>query len=244
MMPLSEVMAYNTTEDFITAAQHLESVATHREDTYFDVRQRAAGVQWTGVSADALHDQIAHDLRRATHTSDDLREAARVARTGASDVDYAHRQMLYKLQDVQADGYSVAEGYVTTDIKPSGGLLEQAQRQQKALEHTADLQYKATQFAETDARAGARLQTAVGGEGKVQFVDHAFKTDGGDYDPNQGGGNFERKFWNDVVTDAIAGAAAGVLIDGVGAVPGALVGGSWAAIKDGLHFIAGDGHDY
>lgn len=67
---------------------------------------------------------------------------------------------------------------------------------------------------------------------------------GGGYDPNQGGGDFERKFWNDVITDAIAGGAVGSMFDGVGAIPGAAAGGAWAAIKDGLHFIAGSGHDY
>jgi hypothetical protein len=177
MMPLSEVFSYRTTEDFITAAEHLEAVAAHRESTFFDVRDRALRVKWEGVSADAVHEQMQWDSQHAAHSADDLREAARVARSGASDVDYAHRRMLYMLQDVQDDGYSVAEGYIVNNIKPSSGLLEQAQRAQKALEYSADMQYRATQFAETEARASARLQTAVAGEGKVQFVNHAFKTD-------------------------------------------------------------------
>lgn len=178
MMPLSEVLAYRTTEDFLTAAEHLEAVAAHRESTFLEVRNRALRVVWEGVSADAMHEQVHWDYRHAAHSADDLRAAARVARDGAGDVDYAHRQMLYMLQDVQDDGYSVAEGYIVNDIKPSNNPIEQAQRAQKALEHSADLQYKATQFAETEASASARLQAAVAGEGKVQFVDHAFKQDG------------------------------------------------------------------
>ena len=81
---------------------------------------------------------------------------------------------------------------------------------------------------DADARVGARLQTATAGEGKIQFTDYTT-----DYDPNQGGGNFERKFWNDVITDAIAGAAVGALVDGIGAVPGAL-GGAGIAMGGAL----------
>lgn len=132
MMPLSEVLAYKTTEDFLTAAEHLEAVAAHRESTFFDVRNRALQVDWEGVSADAMHEQVHWDYRHAAHSADDLRAAARVARDGAGDVDYAHRQMLYMLQDVQDDGYSVAEGYLVNDVKPSSSPIEQVQRAQKA----------------------------------------------------------------------------------------------------------------
>lgn len=240
MMLLSQATAYNV-DHFETAADHWTAVADHRETTFAEVRDRAFRVTWEGISADAMHEHVQGDLRTAAASADDLREAARLSRSEAGNCDSVHRRLMYNLQDVREAGFYVAEDYTVTDIRPSNTIIEQTLRAQQALDHSADLKLKATQLFQADAQAGAKLQTATAGEGKVQFVD--FKTDG-DYDPNQGGGNFERKFWNDVLTDAIAGGIAGSLVDGVGAVPGALAGGSWAAIKDGLHFIEGDGHDY
>jgi hypothetical protein len=240
MMPLPQVLAYNVTH-LETAADHWEAVADHREETYAEVNNRARTVTWEGMSADAMHEHVGRDFNTAIQSANALRSAANQARRAASDLYSQHSRIIYNLEDVQADGFAVGPDYTVTDMRPSNSVAEQAQRAQLAVSHSADLRLKATNLTEADARVGAQLQTATAGEGKVQFVD--FKTDG-DYDPNQGGGNFERKFWNDVITDAIAGAAVGTLVDGVGAIPGAAAGGAWAAIKDGLHFIAGDGHDY
>jgi hypothetical protein len=133
MMPLSEVLAYRTTEDFITAAEHLEAVAAHRESTFFDVRDRAMRVEWEGVSADAMHEQMRWDSQHAAHSADDLREAARVARSGASDVDYAHRRMLYMLQDVQDDEYASLRATSSTTSSPAVDYLSRLSGRRRLL---------------------------------------------------------------------------------------------------------------
>lgn len=170
MMPLSQVLAYNV-EHLEEAAEHWNKVADHRESTFAEVRNRAHSITWEGLSADAMHEHVGRDLQKAVFTADDLRGAAMMARTGASDLYSMHSRLLYNLEDVTAAGFSVAEDYTATDIRPSNSAIEKFARQQEAIDHSADLKLKATELTGADARVGAQLQTATAGEGKVQFTD-------------------------------------------------------------------------
>lgn len=155
------------------------------------------------------------------------------------------------IQTAEENGFNVGEDFSVQDRSGATGPMA-AERQAQAQAHAASIGSAVTALHTHDtAVAGAinahsaALTTTQFADGKpvyggVQMVDNG----GTDYDPSKGGGNFERKFWNDVITDAIAGAAIGTIVDGIGAIPGALGGAAWAGIKDGLHFIAGDGHDY
>jgi len=238
-MPLSEALAYNV-DHLDSAAEHWTKVADHRESTYADVRNRAHGLDWTGDGADAMHDHVDWDFQKAKFSAEDLRDAAGIARSSAGDLHSLHRRLRDNLDDVRNDGFVVGEDYTVLNDRPTRSLDEHLARQQQAVEHTADLRFKATELTDADARVGARLQTATAGEGKIQFTD--FKADGGPVcdDPDYEDGIARR-----IAAATIGGGMAGAAVGIPGGPPAMIVGGVGTAFAGFLGEIAleiaGDG---
>ena len=175
-MPLSQVLAYNT-EHLVDAAAHWQGLADQREEVFATVRNEAFTLPWDGLAADATHQRTQADHSTAMQSAENLRQAAMIAKDGASTLDQMHSRVLYTLEDAQADGFAPTEALAVVDTRPSTNPAELAQRQAQAQSYTGQLQAQVADLYTHDTQVGADMTNATAGEGKVQFVDHSFKQD-------------------------------------------------------------------
>jgi hypothetical protein len=171
MMPLSQVLAYNT-EHLIDAAAHWQGLADQREEVFATVRNEALSLPWDGQAADATHERTQADHDTAMQSAGNLRQAAMIAKDGASTLDQMHSRALYTLEDAQADGFAPTEALAFVDTRPSANPAELAQRQQQAQAYTGQLQSQVADLVNHDTQVGADMSNATAGEGKIQFTDY------------------------------------------------------------------------
>jgi hypothetical protein len=223
MMPLSQVLAYNT-EHLVDAAAHWQGLADQREEVFASVRNEAFALPWDGQAADATHQRTQADHDTAMDSAGNLRQAAMIAKDGASTLDQMHSRVLYTLEDAQADGFAPTEALEFVDTQPSANPAVVAQRQQQAQAYTGQIQSQVVDLVNHDTKVGADMSNATSGEGKIQFVDHTFKTGGGDKEPHEHSGRDTA----DSVLDITKGVGK-VLGGGATAIGGILLGGAGVA---------------
>lgn len=176
-MPLSQVMAYNT-EHLIDASTHWEALADQREEVFGAVHNEARTLPWEGLGAVALRQRTGTDYSTALESAGNLRQAASIARDGASTLTQMHSRVLYTVEDIQADGFLPTEDLGVVDTRPSANPTVAAQRQAQAQTYAAQLRAQVSDLVAHDTKVGADMSNATAGEGKIQFVDHTFRTDG------------------------------------------------------------------
>jgi hypothetical protein len=240
MMPLSQVLAYNT-EHLIGAAEHWQGLADQREEVFASVRNEAFALPWDGQAAGATHQRTQADHDTAMDSAGNLRQAAMIAKDGASTLDQMHSRVIYTLEDAQADGFAPTEALAFVDTRPSANPAELAQRQAQAQAYTGQVQAQVADLYTHDTQVGADMSNATAGEGKVQFVDHAFKTDGGDKAPHDCSGRENADGGLGILggvaktVGGIATTVAGVAVGGVGvAAEGPSAGTSTAIVAGGV----------
>lgn len=171
MIPtVSQALSYSTTH-LIDAAAHWEDLADHWAFTYGLVRAEAQGVPWEGLGAEALHQRIAHDHRVASAGAEYLRDAARIARQEAPNLDAMHRRLLYALEDAQQACFTVAEDWSITDTGAPGNNTEQPEQQTQAQAFTTDLRSQAGALLACDTEVSGNMTAAAGRAGVTTFVD-------------------------------------------------------------------------
>jgi hypothetical protein len=232
MIPLSQVLAYNT-DHLIEASAHWEALADQREEVFGAVHNEARTLPWEGLGADALHQRTDADYNTALESAGNLRQAAMIARDGASTLTQMHSRALYTIEDAQTDGFTPTEALQCVDTRPSANPAVAAQRQAQAQAYSGQLQSQVTDLVAHDTKVGADMGNATAGEGKIQFVDHTFKTDGGDSGLRHCSDKDEWKYTLELIGGA--GSIAYMISSPPGWVAG-LTGGSLAvgAILDGL----------
>jgi hypothetical protein len=171
MMPLSQVLAYNT-EHLIDAAAHWQALADQREEVFATVHNEARIMPWEGLTADALHARTGADYNTAMQSAENLRSAAMIAKDGASTLDQMRSRVMYTIEDGQADGFSPTEALVFVDTRPSANPAVAAQRQQQAQVYTGQLQSQVSDLVAHDTKVGADMSNATAGEGKIMFTDY------------------------------------------------------------------------
>jgi hypothetical protein len=231
MMPLSQVLAYNT-EHLVDASAHWQALADQREEVFATVHNDARTLPWEGQAADALHQRTGSDFDTAMQSANRLRAAAMIAKDGAWTLDQMHSRALYTIEDAQNDGFAPTEALVFVDTRPSSNPVVAAQRQAQAQAYTGQLQSQVADLYTHDTQVGADMSNATAAEGKIQFVDHTFKTDGGSVcnDPDYND-RFVRKIMGRAGAGIAIGGAAGLPEGGIGAIPGMIIGGATGVIE-------------
>ena len=79
------------------------------EDVFLQMRNQSHSLPWRGAGGDALRQRISADLSVVSGKADKLRQAAGIARNGASDINAAQRSALYAVADAQNAGFDVGE---------------------------------------------------------------------------------------------------------------------------------------
>jgi hypothetical protein len=229
MMTLSQLMSYNT-EHLIDAAAHWRALADQREEVFATVRNEAYALPWEGLGADAVHARTRADSSTATGSAEDLRAAAMIAQDSAGTLDQMHSRVLYTIEDAQTDGFTPTEVLQFVDTRPSTNPAVIAQRQAQAQAYSGQLKSQVAALYTHDTQVGTDMTNATAGEGKIQFVDHTFKADGGPVcdDPDYEDG-ITRRIAAATIGGAMAGGATGIpggpALIATNAFGGALLGG-------------------
>jgi hypothetical protein len=183
-----------------------------------------------------------------------------IAQDNAGTLDQMYSRSLYTIEDAQADGFAPTEALQFVDAQPSANPAVVAQRQAEAQAYSGQLKAQVAALYTHDTEVGTNLTNAVAGEGKIQFVDHTFKTDGGPVcdDPDYergierrmggativgglGGGTLS---WATLGGAAAAGAGEGAAVTaetGPGILAGAAGGAFLAFLAELANEVTGDG---
>ncbi|MEE3753418.1 hypothetical protein [Mycobacterium intracellulare] len=172
---LSQIHAWST-EHLIDAAAYWTQTADRWEDAFLTMRNQAQSITWHGAGGDALRQRTGADVSVVTGKADLLRQAAGIARNGASDISAAQRRVLYGVEDAQNAGFAVGEDLSVTDTR-STSPAERATRQAQAEAFAADIRLRAEQLDGADTKVSGQLTAATAG------------LTGGGFAPAQGGSN-------------------------------------------------------
>jgi hypothetical protein len=165
---LSQIQGWSV-EHLVNAADHWTRMADHWDTAFSEVHQQVHAVSWQGVGADAARDRVTADRAVASGTSDQLREAARIARSGAGYITAAHSRVRYAVEDAQQAKFNVHEDLSVTDKLNVRSSAQRAARRAQAQTFAADIQRRASELAELDNQVGVNITRAAEGVGADVF---------------------------------------------------------------------------
>lgn len=249
----SSVENYSVTH-LVDAAQHWNTSAQMWEQHFEAINQQANMVTFLGPAADGMRVRTGTDHATVIALSEQLRVAGHTATMGAVELTALHRIATTAIQAAESDDFAVGEDFSVQD-RTTAYLtpIEAAERQAQGQAHAASIASAVTTLhthdsavAATIGTQSATLATAQFADGKpvhggVQMAGHGFKTDGPVCDDPDYNDGIWRRFISAVGGGAMIGGITGAPEGGVGAIPGAIIGGSTAGILDLLHEATGDG---
>ncbi len=159
---LSQLLAWPT-EHLTEAAEHWEAVGTRSYGVAHQVWRDALSVDWRGEAADALRTTSHADMLTTSAVADQLHDAARVARSGASDLYAARSRIRYAVDDARGAGFAVGEDLSITDRVSGGSGVHRAARNAEARAFTGDIRRRAVQLLDLDRQVAAKVTAAVAG---------------------------------------------------------------------------------
>jgi hypothetical protein len=190
---LSQLSAWPT-EHLTEAADYWETIGGRCYGVASQAWRDALSIDWQGDAADALRTATHADMTTTSAAADQLQAAAKVARSGASDL-YADRSRVrYAVEDARTAGFDVGEDLSVTDRLTGGSAAQRAARQAQAQALAADIRQRAVQLVALDQQIAGQVTAAVAGiretfpqspapskpprKPEVQGVDnHTFKQD-------------------------------------------------------------------
>jgi hypothetical protein len=190
---LSQLLAWHT-EHLTEAADHWEAVGGRNYGVANRVWRDAVSVDWQGEGVDALRTATHADMMRTSVAADHLQAAAKVARSGASDLYAARSRVRYAVEDARAAGFDVGEDLSVSDRVTGGSPVQRAVRQAQAKAFAGDIGRRAAHLMGVDQQVAGKITTAIAGirdcfsqnptvgappgKPKIQTVDnHTFKQD-------------------------------------------------------------------
>jgi hypothetical protein len=159
---LSELLAWPT--DHLTeAAKSWQTIGERCYMVTSQVWRDAMSIDWQGEGADALRTTTHADMMTTSAVADQLQAAAKVARSGASDLYAARSRMRYAVDDACTAGFDVGEDLSVTDRSIGGSPVRRAARQTLAETFAADIRQRAAQLIALDQQVAANITVAVAG---------------------------------------------------------------------------------
>jgi hypothetical protein len=190
---LSALLAWPT-EHLTEAADYWDSLGGRCYGVANQVWRDAVSIDWQGDAAVSLCRASHADMLTTGAVADQLHEAAKVARNGASDLYAARLRVRYAVQDARTAGFDVAEDLAVSDRFWGGSPVQQAARQAQAQTFAGDIRQRAAQLVGLDQQVAGKITAAVAGirdtfpqnpsfgtpskDNRVHAVDnHTFKRD-------------------------------------------------------------------
>ncbi|HKI42328.1 MAG TPA: hypothetical protein VKA66_18580 [Mycobacterium sp.] len=128
---LSQLLTWPT-EHLTDTADHWEAVGGRSYAVTNQIWRDAQSIDWRGEAADALRTTAHADMLTTSAVADQLHDAARVARSGASDLYAARSRVRYAVEDARAAGFQVGDDLsITTSAvdPPAQWAAREAQAQ-------------------------------------------------------------------------------------------------------------------
>jgi hypothetical protein len=187
---LSQLLAWPV-EHLTEAADHWEAVGGRSYGVASQVWRDALSIDWHGDGAEALRTASHADMLTTSAVADQLQAAAKVARSGASDLYAARSRVRYAVEDARRAGFEVGEDLSVIDRSSGGWTAQRVARQAQAQALAGDIRQCAAQLIGLDQQVAAKVTAATAGIGdtfpqdpgtsrdpKIQAVDnHTFKQD-------------------------------------------------------------------
>ncbi|MDP7702999.1 hypothetical protein [Mycobacterium sp. TY815] len=189
---LAQLTAWPT-EHLTEAADHWEAVARRCYGVANQVWRDALSVNWQGAAADLLRNETHSDMLTTSAAADQLHEAAKVARSGASDLYASRSRVRYAVEDARTAGFDVGEDLSVTDRSRSGSTAQRLARQAQAQAFAGEIRQRAAQLVRLDQHVADHITASVVGirhtfpsmparavppnQSRVQAVDHHWKQD-------------------------------------------------------------------
>jgi hypothetical protein len=159
---LSELLDWPT--DHLTeAADCWETVGERCYMVANQVWRDAMSIDWQGEAIEALRSVTHADMMTTSAVADKLQAAAKVARSGASDLYAARSRLRYSVEDARTAGFAVGEDISVTDRLLSRSAAQRAARQAQAQAFAGDTRQRAVQLVTLDQHVGGRVTAAVAG---------------------------------------------------------------------------------
>src|ERR1700761_9026311 len=168
---LTVLLSWNT-EHLTEGAQYWERTADRWDSAFAEVEQQIGASGWEGEAFGAATERGSADKVRVGNVADDLREGARTARQGASDVSAARSRLRYMVEAAQDAGFDVYDDYTVASRQIPATAAEQAALQAQAESFAEDIYGGAAQLVARDQQVGAGIAAAVGQVGNLTFDEH------------------------------------------------------------------------
>jgi hypothetical protein len=141
------------------------------EDAFTEVATQIShpgGAAWEGVAAEAAQHRAYTDRLLVIGLADQLHNAARIARTGATQIDEARRLVLRTVDSAESAGFTVGEDFSVTDPRLYDAGTA-AVRQAQAEGFATDLRAGVGALVATDSGVAGQLTAATAGLGSAVF---------------------------------------------------------------------------
>jgi len=181
---LSQLIAWPTAH-LTDGADHWTATSGQWYEVFTQVWQDSVSADWHGDAAEALHTRTDADRTKVSALSDQLREAASIARTGASGLEAARSRVRYAVEDARAAGFDVGEDLSVTDRSRGGSAAHRAMRQAQAESFAGTIGQRAVQLVNLDTQVGQNVTAALGGIRNVSFPETPIGTGPLPEDPPQ-----------------------------------------------------------
>lgn len=159
---LSELLAWPT--DHLTeAADHWMSTRDRWYEAFTETWKDSLSIGWQGNGAEALRSRTYADKVKVSDMVDQLHEAARVARAGATDLSAARSRMRNAVLDAHEAGFYVHEDLSVTDLSTGNSSADRAIREAEAEAYAADIHQRAADLIRADVRTADRISNAMAG---------------------------------------------------------------------------------
>lgn len=159
---LSALLAWPI-EHLTEAADSWEALGARCYGVANQVWRDAVSADWQGHAAEALRSVTHADMLTASAVADELHEAAKVARSGASDLYAARSRIRYAVEDARTAGFDVGEDLSVTDCSSGGSSVQRAARQAQAQTFAGDIRQRAAQLVGLDQQVAGKITAAVAG---------------------------------------------------------------------------------
>jgi hypothetical protein len=190
---LSQLVAWPT-EHLTQAAGYWETIGARTYGVANQVWRDALSIDWQGDAADSLRTGTHADMVTTSAAADQLQAAAKVARSGASDLYAARSRLRYAVEDARTAGFDVGKDLSVTDRSTGGSAAQRAARHAHAQALAGEIRQRAAQLVTLDQQIAGQVTAAVAGirdtfpqslapstpprKPEVQSVDnHTFKED-------------------------------------------------------------------
>lgn len=154
----------------MNTAAYWNKTADQWEDVFLTMRNQSHTITWEGAGGEGLRDRTGADLSVVSGKADQLRQAAGIARSGASDISAAKQRVLHAVEDAENAGFSVGEDLSVSYTESGGTLAEQAARQAQAEAHASEIWSRAGQLDAADGKVASQLTATTAGLSNANFA--------------------------------------------------------------------------